>query len=109
LHFTGAGHIKKDSPLSTGQSLAQIDLNLEGGLPGLFGKDTALNVNLDFFRFNFFMICDRSDGERYSTAECADNQLDRAEICVAFRIAPLNRKRSVVHLNFRPPRYKLDV
>jgi len=85
-----------------GQPLTQIDLYPERCFPRFFGQGSTIDVNLDFFKIDFFMICDRSDCERYSTSECSDNQLDGTAIDAILRVTACNRKRLFSNIDFSP-------
>jgi len=76
VHLTGARDIEEYGFFASAQPRAQIDPNVEGGTPGSAPIDVVIDVNVDFFNFNFFPICDRSNGERYSASQCPDHQFN---------------------------------
>jgi hypothetical protein len=64
--------------------------------------------DVDLVENDGFMICDRSDGECNSTAQCGDHEFDGAKSGTAVGVAPRNREGSVSHADFGLPLNKAD-
>jgi hypothetical protein len=73
---------------------------MKGCCPWLAGQSPPLYPNIDFFEGNVLVICDRSDGERNSTSESTQNQLDRATVSSIVYIASGNCKKTAPGMNF---------
>jgi hypothetical protein len=69
-------------------------------VPGAALFDGMGDGDVDLVDNDGFMVCDRSDGEGNSTAQCGDHEFDGAKSGTAVGIATRDREGSVSHTDF---------
>jgi hypothetical protein len=84
VDFAAPCGIKEDNLFASRQPLAQVEVHLKLRLPGLAFLGPSLDPHVDPLRCDLFGRCDRSDGQRNSTAQRSGDQLDGA--CVDPRV-----------------------
>lgn len=63
VHFAVASRAEHDRPLARGQTLAKIQADLKGSRPsGVCFIGLALDLDVDLFRGDALVRCDRSEG-----------------------------------------------
>jgi hypothetical protein len=87
VHFATASSVKQDDLFATTQSLAQIYLDRETGFPSVSFHGLTPDLDVDPVWVNVLVLCDRSDGQRDSTAQGSGHQLDRAAVNAAFVVS----------------------
>jgi hypothetical protein len=55
-----AGRVEEDGSLAPRQPAAQVHPDDKGGMPWAAGLSASLDLQLDLFQRNLFVVCDRS-------------------------------------------------
>jgi hypothetical protein len=97
-----AGGIVEDGPLATGQTLAQVDLDVKAGAPGAACLGLAPDLDVDRLGRDALVRCDRSEGEDNSTAQRGGDQLDRAGVGPVGVVAAVDFQDALTHANLGP-------
>jgi hypothetical protein len=69
VHLAASRGIEQDDLLAARQPLTQVDLDVESRPPGQAFLGLALDIDVDPFWRDPLARCDRSDGQRDSTAQ----------------------------------------
>jgi hypothetical protein len=103
VHLAAAGGVKENRTLAPGQAFSQVYLYRKRRLPRLLLNRLATDLDVDPLWCDALVICDRSDGERDSTAQGRRDQLDRARGFTHVVVTAIDFQGSVPDLDLCAP------